>query len=105
MKVIVAILPEARQDLLTLLEPRATITTDTIGFGRIYLEDLEQQFVKYNGYPPGARRTQTSDGSEWWWRYVDGVWVVYRIAEARRWFGGLVRNVTIVGFEAAPPAA
>jgi hypothetical protein len=104
MRVVVAILPEARHDLLTLLEPRLPNAADAIALGHVYLLDLEQQFVRHKGYPPGARRTLAPDGGEWWWGYVDGLWEVYRIADTRRWFGGSVRTVTIVAFEVAPPA-
>lgn len=105
MKIVVAILPEARRDLLALLEPRTAGSEDAIAFARVYLADLEEQFVLYKGYPSGARRTRAPGGGVWWWRYVDGVWVVYQITDARRWFGGSVRTVTIVAFEAAPPGA
>jgi hypothetical protein len=105
MRVEVTILPEARHDLLTLLAPRTQSESDAIHFGYTYLEDLDRQFQRFDGIPPGSRRVRGADGSERWWRYVNGIWVVYRIADRSRWlFGGLIRTVTITAFESAAPA-
>jgi hypothetical protein len=106
MRVIVEILPTAREDLITLLEPRSPVKADAVAFAYTYLADIEDQFQKFDGLPPGARRTPGPDGNDWWWRYVNGVWVVYRISNSRRWrFGAVVRTVTVVAFEAAFPTA
>jgi hypothetical protein len=104
MKVVVEVLPEARHDLITLLERKSPTESDAVAFGYVYLEDLEQLFVRHKGFPPGTRRARAPDGSVWWWRYVNGVWVVYRAAETSSWFGIVVRRITIVAFEAAPPS-
>jgi hypothetical protein len=81
-RVVVEILPEARQDLLNLLAARTRTDEDAIRFGYTYLEDMDQQFTKYQGLPPGARRRRWPDGTDWWWRYVNGVWVECRVVRA-----------------------
>ena len=85
MKITVEILPATREDLIALLEPRTLVKADAVAFGYTYLADIEDQFRKYDGHPPGAKRTKGLDGNDWWWRYVNGVWVVYRVVDSRRW--------------------
>lgn len=106
MRVEVTFEPEARSDLLALLAGRTADSGDAIGFGVIYLRDLVEQFVRHRGLPPGVRRVRTPDGREWWWRYVNGVWVVYRLDDRRTWlFGGVIRTIRVIGFESGPPPA
>jgi hypothetical protein len=106
MRVEVMFEPEARNDLLTLLAARTADTGDAIGFGLIYLRDIVEQFERHRGLPSGARRVRMPDGHDWWWRYVNGVWVIYRLSDRKTWlFGGVVRTVRVIGFEPGPPPA
>lgn len=102
MKIAVVILPTAREELLELLEPRSLVKADAVLFAYTYLTDIENQFQKHDGYPPGAKRTKDLEGSDWWWKYVNGVWVVYRVADSRRWRFG---TITVISFEGSLPAA
>ncbi|WP_439625899.1 hypothetical protein [Gemmata sp.] len=103
MKVVVQILPEARHELIRLLESRCRTKAAALDVGTVYLEDITQQFHQHQGIPTGVRRTRAADGNERWWRYADGIWVVYHMAEVRRLFGGTVRTITVVQFEPALP--
>ena len=106
MRVVVEILPTARQELVALLEQRVPVPADAVAFATAYLADIEQQFDQFEGFPPGVRRTKRRDGAEWWWRYVNGVWVVYHVKNSRTWrFASASRTITVFAFEAAPPAA
>jgi hypothetical protein len=105
-RVISEILPEARRDLVQLLEGRASVASDAVLFAAEFLADIEQQFTQFEGFPPGVRQTRGSDGAEWWWRYVNGVWAVYHVRNSRTWlFGETIRTITVVAFEAALPVA
>ena len=103
MKIIVKTLPEAAQELLHLLGPPTAL--GTLVAATTYLEDLHNLFCKHDGHLPGARAERAPDRERWWWRYTNGVWVLYRVTESRRWFRRRVRTVIIVGFEGALPVA
>ena len=73
MKVVVEFTTEARADLVALLEARVSAEADALQFAAFYLDDIEQQFQKCEGPPPGSRRLARNGVEEWWWRYADGI--------------------------------
>jgi hypothetical protein len=105
----VVIAATARAELLALLEAqapnRSTALLDAIVTAATYLEDLVALFDQHDGRLPGAIEERAPDDGDWWWRYTNGVWVIYRTTETRRWFRSPLRAVRIVGFEAARPVA
>lgn len=101
MEIVVKTLPEAVQELLHLLVPPAA--PSALIAATVYLEDLHDLFHNHNGHLPGAREERAPDRGRWWWQYTNGVWVLYRVTDVRRWFRRPVRTVTIVGFEGALP--
>ena len=81
MKVVVECTTEARAELVALLAARMPTEGDAVRFAAEYVEDIEQQFREHEGPPPGSRRLRRTGTEEWWWRYANGIWTVFRIAD------------------------
>lgn len=104
MKVVVKFTTRARQDLFALLVARTPTAGDAARFGAEFLEDVEQQLRDHDGIPPDAEQYVDSRGTTWWWRYVNGIWLAYRIDDQTSWLFRTVRQVTVFAFEPLPPA-
>lgn len=100
---VIKILPEVPvvQQLLALLE--APGAPGALAAAVVYLEDLNDLFRLHDGPLPGSHQENHPERGRMWWRYTSGVWVLYHVADARRWHGRPVRTVTIVGFRAVRP--
>lgn len=103
MKVVVAFTTESRADLVALLSARTKAPGDAVRFAAEFLVDMEEQLRENDGVPPGAKRYVDDNGAEWWWKYTNGVWLVYSLEDRTSWMFKTVRQVTVVAFESQPP--
>jgi hypothetical protein len=105
MQVYFTVTPQARADLVRLLEPRVAEPLDAVLRAGNILDDVEQQVLKYSGVPPDVL-VRGIDGRYQWWRYVDGIWLGFDITDGRR--GALrrpTRTVTLAAAASRPPRA
>lgn len=104
MKVVVEFTTEARIDLFAVLAARMPTAGGAARFSAEFLEEMEQQLRAHDGLPPGAEQHADADGVSWWWRYVNGIWMGYRLEDRTTWLFKTVRRVTVFAFEPRPPA-
>lgn len=76
---------------------------DAARFGAEFLEDIGEQLREHEAQPPGAEKFVDENGTTWWWRYINGVWVTYLFEDRTGWMFRTVRQVTVFGFEPLPP--
>jgi hypothetical protein len=99
------VLPQARQELLDLLTPRVPEPGGVARFGGVFIDDMEDTFRRHDGRPPGTERRDGPQGSRYWWLYVEGVWVGFRIGRRRVSMFRTLRVVTVTAVRSAPPPA
>jgi len=103
MRVAVQVTADARHELLKLLARRFPDEGDALRFAALFVEDLEQQFLRHAGPPPDSYSRRVGNGTVWW-RYTDGIWANFTTAtRGSRLLGGVRRIITVIGFEANPP--
>jgi hypothetical protein len=99
MRVEVEVTPTARAELLRLLESRTRRADDALRTAGVYLDDLEQQFQRHGGAPPDAHVVRRH--GEFWWLYLDGVWLGYLVQDRARLFT-TIRRIKLIAVEAHP---
>ncbi len=94
-----------QSELFRLLRRRTSSAEDALRYTGLFLDDIEEQLAEHEAELPGAVRRLLLDGSRWWWKYIDGVWMAYTLTDRRRaWvFGPTTRTVLVHGFDAVPP--
>lgn len=105
MRVEVEFLSEACTELLALLRPGSRSVEDAVRFVIVYVEDAERQLAAFLGEPPGAERQVGADGEEWWWHYVNNVWLGYHITDGRGWPFMRIRTVQVFAARSSRPIA
>lgn len=104
MKIVVQVSTAARAELVRLLSGRVPDPADAVRFATLYVEDLVQQFRLHRGAPPEAERWDDGPRGFYWWRYVEGVWVLFRVTERPAGLlGQAIRTVTVLAFRERPP--
>ncbi len=104
MRVEVEFTTRARQQLLVLVSARVPTKDDAVQFAELYVEDIELQFQKYEGVPPGAEERRGANGKVWWWHYADGIWTVYRKSiRTARFFRPATVFIRVISFRARRP--
>ena len=93
----------ARAELVRLLTGMSDSVEDAIRFAGLFLDDIDAEFVARDGEIPDAVHARQPGGPEWWWRYVNGVWVGYTFRDRRAWmFGATTRTVRVQAVGASP---
>ncbi len=103
MKVVVEFRPEARAQLLRLLEESTSSLADALIAATIYCEELEDVLEEHGAPPPGAILRQRATGA--WWLYANGIWVALTREEryvGLRPFRRLQRTFTVVAAATRP---
>jgi hypothetical protein len=103
MRVVVGVTIAAREDLLALITTRTPTEGDAVEFAALYVADIVQQLREHEGPPPGSRRLRRHGMEEWWWRYADGIWTLFRIADEPGWLFSTTRTITVFAFEPSLP--
>lgn len=104
MRVVVTILPLARQQLLDLLTSRADDTADGLKSAIFFCEEVVRVFERYGAPPPGAILRPRGERDSWW-LFADGVWLAFTREDryvGPRPFRQHERRFTVVGVAARP---
>lgn len=77
MRSFVEILPEARSQLLQLLQQRTRSRMDALAASIIYCEEVIRVFEINSAPPSGSVLRPPVEGSVWWWLFADGIWLAF----------------------------
>lgn len=103
MRIVFDVTVDARADLVRLLEPRVSQPLDAVLRAANVIEDVEQQIQVNGRLPAPAVRIVRADGINWWWQYVDGVWLGFQLTESRHLLRSPVRTITLSAAASLPP--
>ena len=94
----VKVLAKARAELLALLEASTSVPTDALLTAQFFIEDIEQQ-LKNIGAPPENATVVYTGKSQYWWLYIEGIWLGIRVRET--WSGFFRIRTQILTLETA----
>ena len=103
MRILVEFTVDSRIELVHLLKARMADEGDAVRFASLYLDDIEQEFLKCEGTHPRAEQIIREDKVFWSWHYADGIWAAFTITDVkRRFLGGTVRTIRVFSFRSRP---
>lgn len=104
MRILVNILPECRNELLTLLTARTDNLEDAVNLTEVYLDGASDLLRQHGGPPSSALILRTRRGRTYWWLYTNGVWLAFTSEDKfGSLLGGRTRTITLVASVERPP--